>query len=281
MIGSDTAIMIKTKLFVIVILFTMSVDAHCGVSQQDQDKSTALVNSAIKLANGSAEEMELLHQAVACNPDNWIAHNDLGSAYYTNEDFANATSEYDKSDKLHPTKESAWLLGMCAYRESNSPKAIEGYKKFLAYVLTDNLAANKEKNFLNNFLGHYFLGQAYFQNDQKHEAIAEYKSSIEFIPAIQSINKKMHISGTEGKTFGPVYHDLGLAYMGLKDFESARDALKIATGYADTTNTELCYGLCLYYTDDHIAGRLCWRKVLRMGNPDDSDKAQEFLDTMK
>lgn len=152
----------------------------------------------------------------------------------------------------------------------------------------------------NNALTHAYLGDALCVRGLEAEAVPEYRTALRLDPAGQTVN------------LASVHENLGSCYAHLKQYETAvaeyravvrlmpndyqthynlgltldemhrysdsirehREALRLRPGYAPARNG---LGCSLFNSGDREAGRVEWRKVLRMGDADAADEAREHL----
>jgi tetratricopeptide (TPR) repeat protein len=112
----------------------------------------------------------LYHTAIACNPDCWIAYNNLGYALTFQGRLSEAITYYRKALDIKPDYPEAHAnLGGALAIQGNTTEAIQHYRLAMKF---DAHSAE----------AHYNLGNALFGRGQVDEALAEYRLAIDCKP---------------------------------------------------------------------------------------------------
>ena len=132
-------------------------------------------------------------KAVDLNPNNFVAHYNLGSAFYRKEDLNHSIEEYRKVTVLNPKFAPAYYnLGNGLYKMNKVDAAIEEWQK--ALILNPQFSEVL-----------YNLGNAYQKKGRKEEAVAHWEKALELDPqfaiALYNIGSiKLEMGDVEGAT---------------------------------------------------------------------------------
>ena len=122
--------------------------------------------------SGNYRDSETLWRAtIAANPQSWLAHNNLGSAYLQQGRIKEAIAEFDEALILHPdVAEPHNNLGTAVLKEGQIKEAVAEFGEALKI---DPANADAHNN----------LGNLLLQQGRLQDAIAEYQEALQIRPA--------------------------------------------------------------------------------------------------
>ncbi|MFV1994699.1 MAG: tetratricopeptide repeat protein [Verrucomicrobiales bacterium] len=158
------------------------------------------------------KSLEILwRDTLAKNPSCWLAHNNLGSKLYLQEDTTEAIAHYQESLRLNPNYEVAhYNLGVALADQGRFPEAIQHYSAALLVAP-------------NYVLAHFNLANALLAHAELDQAIAHYEATLQIDPS-----------------YATAHNNLGIIQLQKGDRSPAirhfRKALQINPDYIDALN---------------------------------------------
>ncbi|TAE04126.1 MAG: tetratricopeptide repeat protein [Bacteroidetes bacterium] len=191
----------------------------------DQSKNSTqaeFLYSQALLLDTPSEKIEAYQQIVRLNPDKHEAWNNLGIAYFNQNNYAQAIDAYRKAIEIEPNFHEAWNnLGIAYFNQNNYAQAIDAYRK----------AIEIEPNFHEAW---YNLGIAYDDIKNYAQAIDASRKAVEIKP-----------------DYYEAWDNLGVTYIYLKDWINAEKSYKKALEIKPDLH-EVIYNLaCLYSLQKH------------------------------
>jgi tetratricopeptide (TPR) repeat protein len=115
--------------------------------------------------------------ALACTPDNSIAHNNLGDAFFREGRMNEAVSQYQQTLAINPNNaEANYDLGNVFFQQGRTDEAIAQFQKTLAINPTD---ADVHYNYADV---HNNLGNAFLRQGRMDEAVAQFQEALKINP---------------------------------------------------------------------------------------------------
>jgi protein O-mannosyl-transferase len=145
----------------------------------------ALAFSARIQASFWHDSESLWTHAIACAPDNAIAHTNLGQAYYEKRSMDKAIAHYEKALQIDPNQILAHsALGLALLETGRPDESVTHLEK--ALEINPNFAD-----------AHYNLGNTFLQMGRASEAIAQYDQTLAINPRdIEALNNTAWILAT-------------------------------------------------------------------------------------
>jgi tetratricopeptide (TPR) repeat protein len=157
-----------TGLCSIVLIASIFLASYaCGEEAKEDhfSKGTECLNNGM-YDNAIAE----LSKAIEINPNNALAYNNRGSAYYSEGRYDQAISDYSKAIDINPTLDKPYYSRGLAY----------GTKKNLDQAMTDYTKAIDLNPSYND--AYYMRGLIYYDKGNVDQAISDYTKAIEINP---------------------------------------------------------------------------------------------------
>lgn len=150
-------------------------------------------------------------KAVRDNPNSPEARIALAETYMTNGRFEDALSQANKVSSVQPDNQHAWLVIGISYANLGKPaEAVEPLTKFI------DARKDEEMPGLDRQLqaAAYYLGDSYLQLNKPQEAVAPLESAVNW-----------------SKTDADSMYKLGMAYVGIKEYEKSVNMFHGATTF--------------------------------------------------
>lgn len=187
------------------------------------------LSSVYKKQRKFAEAESALKSALELNPNFSIAHNSLGTTYYSWGKYDKAVESFNTYKAMVEDKKS---------KDRASKYIGLAYTKLGENALKDKNYEEAEKNFL-NAVSHYNYDAAYLKLADVYVETGKYDDALKAADnAINYRDKKSKVPK------GAPYFYKGLAFKGLNDKDKAKENFKLASSdkqYRDRSNHEIKY----------------------------------------
>jgi len=190
---------------------------------KDRAKYYTAMTSIESARRRYSEAVGYYKKAIGLHPDYADLHNNLGVAYYKQEDLDNAIPEFRKAIEINPKYANAHNnLGM-AYRKKGDRELAEEEFKKAQNLDGENVMADYE-------LGrHYYSGGMFDENKSLKDIDAKTMGDLFF--TAKMFNEALEQYESEAKKnpgFADIHYKLGMAYRELGRIEDARREFKKA-----------------------------------------------------
>ncbi len=212
-----------------------------------EEKAGPIVDKALAAyqAANYAEAADLYGQVIQIVPDIAKMHTSRAAALQGADNFAAALEEYQKGYQLDPKteKENLYLIGALQEHFGKGPQALASYRDYLTknpggqYVAQAKQRVDALSKDVTKTVKIPTSGERKTQEEVAgiyNDAVAAYNKA-DYQTCVSKMQALFGVAGTQNE---PDYHyQLGLGYLGLKDFDSAKNEFSTAAKLAPQNKT--------------------------------------------